>query len=49
VNGRKNGMGIITFANNTKIEAFWQQTHIEGLGKINYGNGDYFEGNFHLS
>ena len=28
VDGKKNGFGVITFPNGTKIEAYWNQTHI---------------------
>jgi hypothetical protein len=40
--GKKYGYGIITFPNQTKIEADWKQTHIEGTGKVYYNNGCYF-------
>ena len=47
--GRKYGDGAFIFQNGTKILGFWDNNHLEGHGRIYYSNGDYYEGNFHLS
>jgi radial spoke head protein 1 len=47
--GKKYGNGVFEFPNGTRLEGFWDNNHIEGFVRVYYHNGDYYEGNFHMS
>lgn len=39
-------IGAVKFADGSKFEGFWENDAANGLGRLQYQNGDYYEGNY---
>lgn len=43
---KKGGRGLYVFSNMEKYEGEWKNDLMDGVGKITYENGSFYEGEF---